>query len=1170
MNLGFAGFERISFLGPDGSHRFGRRGLAVMLLLLLSVFANGLSPRSGPPGARSQGSPLAVVPKIIDASPLARSEMPYVNVFAAYSEEPAPMGIADYGVGPSGGYEYSTNSSIGSVTIDSLAVKNATGSTQMSIQLNVNLEFYNANKPYVYWVQDVAEMDTSTNAIDFIDNIWNSSTRNAAMSGSAVSGNGRVYPSGDGSFYFDGAGFSVPGNDVDLAYPATVELRVNSSLSSANEPEVTFEYDDGHGWQEYDSVAFTSARDLTSFEGFVVDGFDYKPGGFFDSELILGGPGSGSQTTDVQSDVALQLEYWNGHNYQVVTNAYNFGSDTAEGIQGALSEWGHYPSDGEVVAEVQSGAGSLGKLWDQSGVSIVDLKTTLASGTLDVGNSSLVGSALGAYPFINGEVTVTLEPGSYSLDVYSGASLFTAGKYTLTAGELLELHTPLGITPLTLSFSITGGGSGYSAPTLTYVYNGAAQTASLGTTPTVYDLDSGSAWSVTPQLPGSTGTERWETSQSTAGIASSPQGETIAYYHQYQETVSFSVAGGGSGYSPPSLAGQQFGSSVTLPIGSSPVAYWLDSDTAYSATNPLGGSTSTERWFAPGHQGTVTGADSVAIAYAHQYLLTLTGGSLGSQWYDSGTEAVVTEPDTYGRSSGTGQRVTYFELDSGQQTPVAPYAGNFTVPVVMDAPHAISFTSVTQYEVTLDATAAQALSSITPPTVSGDSYWYDSGSQVSVALDGTWGRSAGVGERLVSYSVNGGGLVPVDSVGPVTVLALPAISSPQLVAGRSTTQFLLDTSGGSLASISPTPISGDAGWYDSQTVVTAVYDYSWNGSEGQSRLNAISYSVDRGEANVLARRGNGTFPVTVTMDAQHQIGIGSVAQYLFAYSGGFNVTLSSASPTADGFYDANSSVTVTSNYVGDVIANQEREVLTGYALDSATKGTPQNDTGTFTTPPIVFDTYHTLAFQSVAQYFVAFAFTDSSGLDQVTPSSLGIDEGALGQHEVAGLGLWMDNGTTFTVSSVMWEGEDVKPLNLSPYQVSAPANITLDSRVYAASMKVSDLLGLAVQGARVAATLVNGTTVTGTTNSSGLVSFGLVPIGPYKASISYLGLSTSTSADASVRSEASSTLVLSVPVIGVVFAVAAVALGVLSVRRRSRSNKGQRSVEDDDHDDYDR
>ncbi|MGH9920581.1 MAG: carboxypeptidase-like regulatory domain-containing protein, partial [Nitrososphaerales archaeon] len=437
-----------------------------------------------------------------------------------------------------------------------------------------------------------------------------------------------------------------------------------------------------------------------------------------------------------------------------------------------------------------------------------------------------------------------------------------------------------------------------------------------------------------------------------------------------------------------------------------------------------------------------------------------------------------------------------------------------------------------------------------------------------VTLDGTWGRSGGVGERLVSYSVNGGALVPVDSGGPVAILSLPAISSPQLVAGRSTTQFLLDTSGGSLASITPTPISGDTGWYDSQTMAKAVFDYSWNSSGGQSRLNAVSYSVDGGEANVLARRGNGTFSVAVTMDAQHQIGIGSVTQYLFVRSGGFDVTLSSPSPTGDGFYDANSSVTVSSSYVGEVVPNQEREALTGYTLDSTAESTPRNDTGTFTAPPIVFDTYHTLVFQSVAQYFVSFAFTDSSGLEQVTPSSFGIDEGALGQQVVPGLSLWMDNGTTFTLSSVVWEGEEVKPLNLSPYQVSAPANVTIDARVYSASMKVSDLFGLAVQGARVAATLVNGTTVTRTTNSSGLVSFGLIPIGPYKASISYLGLATSTSADASIRSEASSTVVASVPFIGLIFAVA-VALGIAFVIRRGRARKAQRSVDDEDQEDHD-
>ena len=1128
-----------------------------MLLLLISGSSTDFLSLNQHANARVSAA-VPSIPRNVDAKLLNGFASQAINVFAGYSAEPAPMGLADYGLGPSGGYEYSTNSSLGSATILSLSTRNSTGSPWMTFQLNVNLQFFNAGKVFVYWVQDVANLDTANNEVYFENNVWNSSAPSGSMKAGAVSGSGAVLPSGKQNFYGAVASQSLPGNAVDLAYPVTLSLRVNSSVSGSRQPTVTFEYNDGYGWEKYDSVAFVSVHDLTSMSGFVVDGNNYNPAYlYYDSELILGGPGGGSQTTDVQSNVELQLEYWNGHNYQQITNAYNFGGDTAEGIQGALSQWYYYPSQGGLIAEIQSGAGTLGKLWDQSGVGIVDLRTSLASGTLEVTNSSDVGAAPGKYPFTGSEVTVTLEPGAYSLQVYSGTSLSTSGKYTLSAGQLLELRTPLGIIPLTLSYSVVGGGSGYSPPTLTYTSNGVLETASLGTTPTVYDLDSGSTWTVSTQLPGSSGTERWGAAQSTTGTAASASTVSITYYHQYLETLSYSVAGGGSGYSAPSLSAQEFGAAVSLPLGSSPSSYWLDSDTAYSATNPLGGSTSTARWFATLAGGTVTIAASATISYSNQFLLTLNGGSVQSQWYDSGTEALVSEPDVYGRSSGTGQRLAFYTLDSGAESHVAPTLGNVTVAVLMNAPHAVSFTAVTQYEVSLGSTPAQALSSITPPTITGDDYWYDSGSRVSVSLDGVWGRSAGEGDRLVSYSVNGGAQVPVDLAGNVTVLSLPGISSPEVISAATTTQFFISASSGSLVSITPTPIAGDTGWYDSQTTVKASYNYTWDVATGESRMNAVSYSVDGGQASLLPREASGSFVVSVTANQPHAIDITPVVQYRFAYSGGFNVTLSSQSPTVDGFYDADSSVTATSGYIGDVVPNQQRDALTGYTLDSATESIARNDSGTFTTPPIVFDTYHTLTFQSVRQYFVEFAFRDSSGSTPIAPSALEIDESVLGQQEVPTFNLWLDNGTTFTVSSVTWEGVDVKPLSLSTYDVSSPQNVTIDSRIYSASMKVTDVFGLPVQGADVAAKLVNGTTATRTTNSSGLASFGLIPIGTYQATISYLGVSASTSADASIRSEAVTTVYLSIPVLGAVSIVAALAVGALLIRRRSGSKQAQ-------------
>ena len=1123
----------------------------------MSISASGnvlLSPLNSPSNHDQFARLRGAIPRIVKTGNLEGPVNPFINIGVAYSKEPAPIGIADYGLGPSGAYQYSTNSSLGSVDIASLSARNATGYPWMSIQLNVNLKFSEGSRAFVYWVQDVADMDTSANTIFFVDNIWNSSASVAAMSDAGVQGNGTVAQVGSSYFYYDVAPVSLPGNGIDLAYPAVVEFRVNASVDVSNQPVVTFEYNDGYGWREYDSVAFTAVHQLTSMGGFLVDGFNYSPVNFYDSELIIGGPGGGSQTTDTQSDLRLQLEYWNGHNYQLVTNAYNYGSDTAESIGNALSQWHYNQGNGGVFAEVQSGTGTLGKLWDQSGVGIVDLKTSLSSGTLEVRNSSNPAATPGQYPFKNGEVTVTLQPGSYELDEYSGTSLLTSGKYALAAGQLLELRTPLGTIPLALSYSVVGGGSGYSPPILTYRVNGTVQTAPLGTTQTTYGVDPGSTWSVSLQLPGSSATERWQTAQAVNGTSSSAGSESITYYHQYLETVSYSVGGGGSGYSAPVLSGQEFGAAVSLPVGTSPASYWLDSATVYSATDPLAGSSSNERWFAPAGQGSVTSSESIVIAYGHQFYLAMTGGAAASRWYDSGTQATVSQPVTYGRAAGTGRRAVSYSVDGGAPTPIAPAEGNATIPVTMNSPHTVSFTSVTQDEVTLEAVAPQELDSITPPTIAGDSYWYDSGSGVNVTLYGVWGRSAGDGERLASYSVDGGAQVPVNSKGPVTVLAISAISSPQVITGRSTAQFFLDTSLGSLVSVSPTPISGDVGWYDNQTTVSAVYDYTWNGSAGQTRLNAVSYSIDGGQTSSLPREGSGTFTVSVTIDALHQIEIKPATQYRFTYSGGVNVTLSSQSPTGDGFYDANSSTTATSSYIGDMVPNQQRQALTGYALDAQATSIARNETGAFTTPPIVFDTYHTLAFDTVKQYFVAFSFTDSSGSRHVVPTSLAIDQGNGGVEDVPGFNTWMDNGTAFTVASLIWEGADVKPLDSTSYQVHAPENVTIMSRVYPASMRVIDLLGLGVQGAEVAAKFANGTTVTRTTNSSGAVGFGLIPIGTYGATISNLGVSTSTSADASIRSEATTTVDASVPDAGVVILIV-VALGVSAflVRRRGRS-----------------
>jgi hypothetical protein len=194
----------------------------------------------------------------------------------------------------------------------------------------------------------------------------------------------------------------------------------------------------------------------------------------------------------------------------------------------------------------------------------------------------------------------------------------------------------------TLSFSVSGGGSGYSAPVFTASMYGATFGQTLTTTASGYWFDSDAAWTVTNPLVGSGATERWQTNQPTSDTVSI---STIkfTYYHQYLITLSYTVNGGGSGYSAPTFTANQFGSAASQTLAASPTGYWFDAGASWTATNSLGGSTSTERWQASTQSGTVSAASTLTIAYAHQYYVNFAVNPSGwgttlptSGWQDAG------------------------------------------------------------------------------------------------------------------------------------------------------------------------------------------------------------------------------------------------------------------------------------------------------------------------------------------------------------------------------------------------------------------------------------------------------------------------------------------------------------------------------------------------------
>ena len=96
---------------------------------------------------------------------------------------------------------------------------------------------------------------------------------------------------------------------------------------------------------------------------------------------------------------------------------------------------------------------------------------------------------------------------------------------------------------MTVSYSVVGGGSP-TAPVFHYVLKGVSKTLTLTKTAKAVTVDSGSAWSITPNpLTGSSASQRWYSSQALVGTASTT---TIQFVFQHQYYLTMKVSGPGS------------------------------------------------------------------------------------------------------------------------------------------------------------------------------------------------------------------------------------------------------------------------------------------------------------------------------------------------------------------------------------------------------------------------------------------------------------------------------------------------------------------------------------------------------------------------------------------------------------------------------------------------
>jgi hypothetical protein len=368
----------------------------------------------------------------------------------------------------------------------------------------------------------------------------------------------------------------------------------------------------------------------------------------------------------------------------------------------------------------------------------------------------------------------------------------------------------------TFRYTVTGGGF-YSSPTVTYYDTGLAKNALAGTPVWV---DSASTYAYQSQLPGSTQYERWSPSNPSGQISAPGSSVSANYYHEYNVTASFHITDGMPSSSP-YLTGETLGLNIPTSLSEQPSTIWLDAGSIYTLTSGLPGSSPLERWEAAGQtSGIVGGAMTLSPTYLHQYFLTITGalpGSTGQGWYDSGSSALATTPGVYGGFSDTRSRLISYSVDNGPST-ILNGIDPVSVPMTMNLPHMIRFSSITQYSLT-SVLPTGSIISMTPSST-GDS-WYDEGTSVSIVLNRSWDLVGSTRQSLVSYSVDNVA-TPIDrtSSGPIYLPKI-TMTTGHVLSEQSNTQYFISVQSATV-SYSQT---GD-GWFDSGSNFTVEGTYS--------------------------------------------------------------------------------------------------------------------------------------------------------------------------------------------------------------------------------------------------------------------------------------------------------------------------------------------------------
>ncbi|QGA53918.1 hypothetical protein GFS03_04670 [Sulfolobus sp. E5-1-F] len=633
-----------------------------------------------------------------------------INPYAYYSSEPAPMGIADYGLSPNGPFIRNTTSWWGIVEINGLsAISN--GSSWVSFQLNVVLNYqYNGNT-YALWVQDVAVYNTESGETYILDNIWNFTSPKANVNG--LEGNGGIYyDSNSGLLYY---AYEAP-NPTTLTLPATIQLFVSVSTNTNGQPVIYFWYNDGNGWVNYDVVTVTNVFDASNVY-FLVDGYTTTGNGLlYDAELVMGGPGGGLCANVFYSDVFFFLYYWNGHNYQEVRNAYNFGSDTAETVNNVNVGEYYYPLYGILTSGLTSGRGSLSQIWNQDNTVQLTIYANTYDGYVYVYNESYPYSTATQYEnsiplsemsFAGGQVTLTLYPMNYAILVYNqnGQLVGEANINTYSGENAVTSTTQFSVSVSNTILKVAV----HSTSTINININ------AYGTvTVNVIGPQSGLSYSLsqTQFYVDGSGTTTLTINGINTGTYTLIVNVTLfpGYYiiqtitvNVIVITVPFTLTYTVNGQSLPQSPEVTFnfpnGTVMTIPFTSG-FTIQVPTGTTYTVQQIIGGG-SNVRWATENQvSGTISGSTSISVTYYEQFLVTFNYQVINGQWsygspsvtyYYFGTPTVASTPTTVWVDYNSPYQFSQMITSNSERIIGTNYQGTITFPGTITANYYVQY-----------------------------------------------------------------------------------------------------------------------------------------------------------------------------------------------------------------------------------------------------------------------------------------------------------------------------------------------------------------------------------------------------------------------------------------------------------------------------------------------